>query len=50
MVGDYYALETGNTGGIDSYVSTGNLDSILANRLSYVLILRGPSPAVDTAG
>jgi len=26
MVGDYYALETGNMAGIDSYVSTGNLD------------------------
>ena len=35
--------------GIDSYVSTGNLDSILANRLSYVLNLQGPSLAVDTA-
>jgi acyl transferase domain-containing protein/acyl carrier protein len=49
MVGDYYALETRNTAGIDSYVSTGNLDSILANRLSYVLNLQGPSLAVDTA-
>jgi acyl transferase domain-containing protein/acyl carrier protein len=49
MVGDYYALETGNAAGIDSYASTGNLDSILANRLSYVLNLQGPSLAVDTA-
>jgi acyl transferase domain-containing protein/acyl carrier protein len=49
MVGDYYSLETGNIPGIDSYVSTGNLDSILANRLSYVLNLQGPSLAVDTA-
>jgi acyl transferase domain-containing protein/acyl carrier protein len=49
MVGDYYSLETGNPAGIDSYVSTGNLDSILANRLSYVLNLQGPSLAVDTA-
>src|SRR6516164_6264163 len=49
MVGDYYALETRNAAGIDSYVSTGNLDSILANRLSYVLNLQGPSLAVDTA-
>jgi acyl transferase domain-containing protein/acyl carrier protein len=49
MVGDYYSLETGNPAGIDSHVSTGNLDSILANRLSYVLNLQGPSLAVDTA-
>jgi acyl transferase domain-containing protein/acyl carrier protein len=49
MVGDYYSLETGNAAGIDSYVSTGNLDSILANRLSYALNLQGPSLAVDTA-
>jgi acyl transferase domain-containing protein/acyl carrier protein len=49
MVGDYYSLETRNPAGIDSFVSTGNLDSILANRLSYVLNLQGPSLAVDTA-
>jgi acyl transferase domain-containing protein/acyl carrier protein len=49
MVGDYYALEIANAAGIDSHVSTGNLDSILANRLSYVLNLQGPSLAVDTA-
>jgi acyl transferase domain-containing protein/acyl carrier protein len=49
MVGDYYSLETANLAGIDSHVSTGNLDAILANRLSYVLNLQGPSLAVDTA-
>jgi len=49
MIGDYYSLETAHTSGIDSYVGTGNLDSILANRLSYVLNLQGPSLAVDTA-
>jgi acyl transferase domain-containing protein/acyl carrier protein len=49
MVGDYYALELANPAGIDSYASTGNLDAILANRLSYVLNLQGPSVAVDTA-
>jgi acyl transferase domain-containing protein/acyl carrier protein len=49
MVGDYYSLAVGNAAGIDSYASTGNLDSILANRLSYALNLQGPSMAVDTA-
>jgi acyl transferase domain-containing protein/acyl carrier protein len=49
MVGDYYALELAHLAGIDSYSSTGNLDAILANRLSYVLDLQGPSLAVDTA-
>ena len=34
---------------IDAYVGTGNAHSIAANRLSYVLGLRGPSMAVDTA-
>src|SRR5262249_28168961 len=49
MVGDYYTLEAANPAGIDSHASTGNLDSLLANRLSYVLNLQGPSLAVDTA-
>jgi acyl transferase domain-containing protein/acyl carrier protein len=49
MVGDYYALEAAHPAGIDAHASTGNLDSILANRLSYVLNLQGPSLAVDTA-
>ncbi len=34
---------------IDAHVGTGNALSIAANRLSYVLNLRGPSLAVDTA-
>jgi len=34
---------------IDAHVGTGNALSIAANRLSYVLDLRGPSFAVDTA-
>jgi acyl transferase domain-containing protein/acyl carrier protein len=49
MVGDYYSLETAHVSGIDAHASTGNLDSILANRLSYALNLQGPSLAVDTA-
>lgn len=34
---------------IDAYAGTGNAHSIVANRLSYVLDLCGPSLAVDTA-
>jgi phthiocerol/phenolphthiocerol synthesis type-I polyketide synthase B len=49
MVGDYYGLEAGNLSGTDAYAGTGTLDSILANRLSYVLNLQGPSLAVDSA-
>jgi acyl transferase domain-containing protein/acyl carrier protein len=49
MVGDYYHLEMADIGAIDAHVGTGNLDAVLANRLSYVLNLQGPSLAVDTA-
>ncbi len=34
---------------IDAYTSTGAAHSVLANRLSYLLDLRGPSVSVDTA-
>ena len=34
---------------IDPYMGTGNALSIAANRLSYIMDLRGPSVAVDTA-
>ena len=34
---------------LDAYASTGTARSIVANRLSYVLDLRGPSIAMDTA-
>jgi acyl transferase domain-containing protein/acyl-CoA synthetase (AMP-forming)/AMP-acid ligase II/acyl carrier protein len=34
---------------LDAYAGTGNAHSIAANRLSYVLDLRGPSMAIDTA-
>lgn len=49
MVGDYHALLGDNLHLVDSYVSTGVLDSLLANRLSYTLNLQGPSLSVDTA-
>ncbi|HEV2521761.1 MAG TPA: SDR family NAD(P)-dependent oxidoreductase [Candidatus Acidoferrales bacterium] len=34
---------------INAYVGTGNSHSIAANRISYLLDLRGPSVAIDTA-
>lgn len=49
MVGDYHGLMGDNMTLMDSYVSTGVLDSLLANRLSYALNLQGPSLSVDTA-
>ncbi len=49
MAGDYHALHATQLEAIGSYVSTGVLDSLLANRLSYTLNLQGPSLAVDTA-
>src|SRR5271157_2602303 len=46
---DYSDLRLGDPAGADSYFMTGNALSILANRISYVLDLRGPSLTVDTA-
>jgi glutamate-1-semialdehyde-2,1-aminomutase len=46
---DYSRLQFEDCDRIDAYTGTGNALSIAANRLSYVLDLRGPSLAVDTA-
>jgi phthiocerol/phenolphthiocerol synthesis type-I polyketide synthase C len=46
---DYSDLRLGDPAGGDSYFMTGNTLSILANRISYVFDLRGPSLTVDTA-
>ncbi len=46
---DYSDLRIGDPAGADSYFMTGSTLSILANRVSYVFDLRGPSLAVDTA-
>ncbi|MEM9568891.1 MAG: beta-ketoacyl synthase N-terminal-like domain-containing protein, partial [Cyanobacteria bacterium P01_E01_bin.34] len=43
---DYARLNPNNCG---PYVGTGNALSMTANRLSYILDLRGPSLAIDTA-
>src|ERR1700730_7942990 len=46
---DYSDLRLGDPAGADSYFMTGSTLSILANRVSYVFNLHGPSLAVDTA-
>jgi acyl transferase domain-containing protein len=46
---DYSYLQYGDTSRLDAYSGTGNANSIVANRLSYLLDLRGPSMAIDTA-
>jgi amino acid adenylation domain-containing protein len=46
---DYGQRQFGDLALSDAYAGTGGALSIAANRLSYVLDLRGPSLAVDTA-
>ena len=46
---DYSDLRIGDPAGADSYFMTGSTLSILANRISYIFDLRGPSLAIDTA-
>ena len=46
---DYSQLRLRYGADIDAYLGTGNAHSIAANRLSYLLDLKGPSMAVDTA-
>lgn len=46
---DYFLLQAASLASVDTHTSTGTAHSVLANRLSYVLDLRGPSMAIDTA-
>ena len=46
---DYSQLRFHYGADVDAYLGTGNAHSIAANRLSYLLDLKGPSLAVDTA-
>jgi acyl transferase domain-containing protein/NAD(P)-dependent dehydrogenase (short-subunit alcohol dehydrogenase family)/acyl carrier protein len=46
---DYAQLQYSDRDAIDARTLTGTLHSVLANRLSYLLDLRGPSVSVDTA-
>jgi len=46
---DYYDVVLDAQTGMDAYVVTGKEHSILANRVSYLLNLHGPSEALNTA-
>jgi acyl transferase domain-containing protein/NAD(P)-dependent dehydrogenase (short-subunit alcohol dehydrogenase family)/acyl carrier protein len=46
---DYAQLQHNDIEAIDPRTLTGTLHSVLANRLSYFLDLRGPSVSIDTA-
>jgi phthiocerol/phenolphthiocerol synthesis type-I polyketide synthase B len=48
-LGEYGFLASTDLPGVDAWSNTGGALSIIANRLSYFLDLRGPSFAVDTA-
>jgi len=46
---DYTLLQSRDISDLDVFSGTGSSDAVLANRVSYVLDLNGPSIAVDTA-
>ncbi|MFI0777851.1 SDR family NAD(P)-dependent oxidoreductase [Streptomyces sp. NPDC021212] len=46
---DYFEIQHAFATPLDGYNSIGRSHAILANRISYVLDLRGPSEAIDTA-
>jgi len=46
---DYFNIGIHDPATADAYYVTGNAQSIIANRLSYIFDLHGPSLAVDTA-
>jgi len=47
--GDYSWFQFANVDKVDAYVASGMSHAIVANRLSYLFDLKGPSLAVDTA-
>ncbi len=46
---DYYELIRQHVPAVEAHITTGVSHSFLANRISYLLNLRGPSEAIDTA-
>ncbi|MFB1298374.1 SDR family NAD(P)-dependent oxidoreductase [Mycobacterium sp. pW049] len=47
--GDYAQMGSTDLSGVDAWYGTGGSISIIANRVSYVFDLRGPSVTIDTA-
>lgn len=47
--GDYAQMGSADLSGVDAWFGTGGSISIVANRVSYVFDLRGPSVTIDTA-
>ncbi|MDF5718965.1 MAG: SDR family NAD(P)-dependent oxidoreductase [Rhizonema sp. PD37] len=48
-IGDYYDIQLRDRDSINAYTNLGGVHCITANRISYILDLKGPSMAVDTA-
>jgi phthiocerol/phenolphthiocerol synthesis type-I polyketide synthase A len=48
-LGEYASMSAADLSAVDAWSGTGGAMSIIANRLSYVFDLRGPSVTVDTA-
>jgi polyketide synthase PksN len=48
-LGDYFELLSRTEAARSGHLATGNVHSIVPNRISYLLDLRGPSEAIDTA-
>ncbi|MGQ3076258.1 MAG: polyketide synthase, partial [Ferrovibrionaceae bacterium] len=46
---DYAQMQHNDLAAVDARTLTGTLHSVVANRLSYLLDLRGPSLSIDTA-
>lgn len=46
---DYYERVVEQPEQVDAYLGSGNFNCVVANRISYLLDLRGPSMAVETA-
>ncbi|MEU4641511.1 type I polyketide synthase [Micromonospora sp. NPDC023814] len=47
--GDYAALLSGVSGGVEGYLGTGSAAAVASGRISYALGLEGPAVTVDTA-
>ncbi len=46
---DYQQAMRGHIDNVNNYTATGNVQSIVANRVSYLLNIHGPSVSIDTA-